>query len=207
VPANADRVLDETAAAFATAQPEPHMPYWATPWASGLALAEVALQRREQLAGRKALELGCGLGLTACAAQEVGAELTVSDCFGEALLYCQYNVLRNTGRVPFRLLADWRLEGGRARLFGNPTGVGRYEVVLAADVLYEPEDVAPLLELAPRLVRPGGQFWLAEPGRATSQRFVVRARALGWSEERVVMEREWPLGAGHARVTVHSYRF
>ena len=47
-----------------------HMPYWATPWASGLFLAEVVLARPEALRGRRVLELGCGLGTTAVAAVE-----------------------------------------------------------------------------------------------------------------------------------------
>ena len=41
------------------------MPYWATPWASGLFLAETVLARPEALRGRRVLELGCGLGTTA----------------------------------------------------------------------------------------------------------------------------------------------
>jgi predicted nicotinamide N-methyase len=208
VPANPDGVLDELARALGAGSVpqrggvEPYLPYWATLWPSGLALAEAVLQRRAQVAGRRALELGCGLGVTAVAALQAGARLAVADCFAEALAYCRYNALVNTGAAPRTLLADWRLDAGRRRL----VRAGPFALVLAADVLYEREDVEPLLALVPRLVAPGGWFWLAEPGRATSAEFVRRAAAIGWRAETVTQERDWPAGAGAARVTIHLYR-
>ncbi|MGH2368365.1 MAG: class I SAM-dependent methyltransferase [Chloroflexota bacterium] len=206
-PADPDAVLDELAAAqelAGLAEPEPHLPYWATPWASGLALAEVVLARQGAARGRRVLELGCGLGTTAAAALEAldgAGTLTAADCIAETLAYCRYNALRNAGRAPRLVLADWRTERGREALLR----VSPFDLVLAADVLYEPEDVTPLLELAPRLTGPGGAFWLAEPGRTTSARFVEAARARGWQEETEEMERDWPAGAGLARVRVHCY--
>lgn len=205
VPASPDDVLDEVAGEVerseSACESEPHMPYWATPWASGMALAEYVLARRADVAGRRTLELGCGLGATAIAALEAGARLTVSDCFPEALLYCRYNALRNVGRAPSVRLADWRTAAGRGMLKQS----GPFDLVLAADVLYEPEDVSPLLALIPWLVRPGGAFWLAEPGRATSQRFVEAAARSGWTGSTFTIERSWPAGAGQARVSVHAY--
>src|SRR5262249_31218601 len=65
-PRDPDAVLDETDATGT----DWHVPYWATPWASGLALAEVVLRRREAVRGRRVLELGCGLGATAAATLE-----------------------------------------------------------------------------------------------------------------------------------------
>ncbi|CAA9293660.1 MAG: hypothetical protein AVDCRST_MAG77-4927 [uncultured Chloroflexi bacterium] len=193
VPANPDAVLDELMA------PDPHMPYWATPWASGLALAELLLVRRGALTGRRALELGCGLGITATAAAEVGLDVTASDCFAEALAYTGYNALRNAGQSVHTLLVDWRTPEGRIALAG-PREV---DLVLAADVLYEAEDIPPLLELLSRLLHQGSQVWLAEPGRATSTRFVDEARAV-WTVETEEVERVWPAAAGYAKVRLHT---
>jgi SAM-dependent methyltransferase len=227
-PADPDRILDELADALARAAPNPndegppaerpapagtsttgaavpppaHMPYWATPWASGLALAEVALARREHLFGRRVAELGCGLGTTATAALEAGASLLAVDCFPEALVYCLLNTLRNVGRTPHTLLADWRTSAGRRRL----RDAGPFDVVLAADVLYEPEDVAPLVALIPDLLTPAGTCWLAEPGRATSERFVAAVHAAAWRTTCLEFDRDWPAGAGYARVRVHTLR-
>ena len=55
---------------------------------------------------------------------------------------------------------------------------------------------------------PAGWQWqerLAEPGRATSRRFVAEAAAAGWRSDRDDFERDWPAGVGHAAVTVHRY--
>src|SRR5207244_4481228 len=100
------------------------------------------------------------------------------DCFAEALSYCRYNTLRNAVAGLRTALADWRTEADRQRLVAS----GPFDLVLAADVLYEPDDVELLLALVPRLLRAGGRFWLAEPGRATSAKFVAEAQARGWRE-------------------------
>jgi predicted nicotinamide N-methyase len=178
------------------------MPYWATPWASGIALAEVLFSRQAEVSNKLVLELGCGLGITAAATLAAGAALSVADCFAETLAYCRYNALVNAGAAPRTLLADWRSDAGRRLL----VEAGPFDLVVAADVLYEAEDVEPLLALVPKLLRPGGQFWLAEPGRTTSTRFVAEAQTSGWREaEPLVVERDWPGGAGRARITVHFY--
>jgi predicted nicotinamide N-methyase len=195
VPADPDAVLDELVA------PEPHMPYWATPWASGLALAELALERRGRVCGARALELGCGLGITATAAAEAGLELTATDCFAEALAYARYNALRNTGRRVRTLLVDWRTDAGRDAL----AALERVGLVLAADVLYEVEDIAPLMALFAAFLERGAEVWLAEPGRATSARFVELAGAT-WRLETEEIERVWPAAAGYAKVRLHTIR-
>ncbi|MGH2486173.1 MAG: class I SAM-dependent methyltransferase, partial [Ktedonobacterales bacterium] len=196
-----------------------HMPYWATLWASGQALAEALLaapgecadltshpplRRGEGEPGARriaALELGCGLGVTATAALDRGVSLLAADCFTEALLYCRYNTLRNTGHACRTLPLDWRTPAGRAACVAR----GPFDLLLAADVLYEEEDILPLLDLASALPRPGARFWLAEPGRRVSRLFVAAAAARGWRDTPTVYERDWPeLGA--ARVTVHRYQ-
>src|SRR5207248_717700 len=71
-----------------------HLPYWALLWPSGLALAEALLasgRDGQRTAGERALELGCGLGVTASAAVATGMRLWAADCFADALLFCQYN--------------------------------------------------------------------------------------------------------------------
>jgi len=148
-----------------------------------------------------ALELGCGLGVTATAALDSGLTLTAADCFPEALAFCRYNTQRNMGRTPTTWLVDWRTEAGRAAL----ALAAPYDLLLAADVLYEEPDIALLLDLAPRLVGSGGQFCLAEPGRRVSLKFVEEARARGWKDTPTVHERLWPPDGDYARVTIHQF--
>jgi predicted nicotinamide N-methyase len=179
-----------------------HLPYWALLWPSGMALAEALLAEPETVERRRVLELGCGLGITATAAVQEGAHLVAADCFADALLFCRYNTLRNAGRMPTTLLLDWRTAAGRAACLAR----GPFEVVLAADVLYEREDEEPLFELIPRLLAPGGVFALAEPGRRVSLAFVAAAHMRGWHDESSVYERVWPSEDQSVRVTVHRFR-
>jgi predicted nicotinamide N-methyase len=179
-----------------------HLPYWALLWPSGMALAEALLADPEVTQDRRVLELGCGLGVTATAALQSSARLWAADCFAEALLFCRYNTLRNAGRAPSTLLLDWRSAAGREACVAH----GPFDVALAADVLYEQEDQAPLLDLVPRLLVPGGAFWLAEPGRRVSLAFVEAARASGWQDEPTVYDRVWPHDEMPTRVVVHRFR-
>jgi predicted nicotinamide N-methyase len=179
-----------------------HLPYWALVWPSGLALAEALLANPETLHSKRALELGCGLGTTATAALLCGARLEVADCFAETLLFCRYNTLRNTGRQPRTLLVNWRTDAGRAACLTDAP----FDALLAADILYEPEDLEPLLQLAPRLLAAGGVLWLAEPGRRVSQAFVRAALARGWRDDTITYERIWSTEEKPVRVAVHRFR-
>lgn len=180
---------------------EAHRPYWADVWPSGLALADAALLRADQLTGVPTLELGCGLGVTATAALAAGAELAVGDYAPLSLAFCRLNALRNTGYAPRPLTFDWRdpLPEVLAQI-GEPA---RFPIILAADVLYERHDIAPLTTLIDHLLAPGGQLWLAEPGRDTARRFLDTLKAAGWRDEVERLDGPWP-GGETARVRLHT---
>src|SRR5690348_10937694 len=188
---------DAAAAAREAVASGRHMPYLGLLWPSGLALAEALLAAPAP----RALELGCGLGVTAAAALACRARLTAADTFAEALLFTRHNTLRNTGAVPSTRLLDWRTEAGRDAC----RAVAPFGLLLAADILYEQDDLAPLLALAPALLAPGGPFWLAEPGRRVARAFIAAAYAAGWRDDPTVYERAWPPDGDTVRVVVHRF--
>jgi predicted nicotinamide N-methyase len=197
-PADHDRLLDE-----AEADPEQHLPYWAEIWPSGVALADLVLERAAALVGQPALELGSGLGITATAALMAGAELLAADYSPVSLALCRYNTLRNAGREPHTLELNWREPP--AELLARADALRGYPIILAADVLYEARDIAPLLALTARLLAPDGALWLAEPGRESSRRFLAIAAELGWQRESLDHQGPWPDG-GAVRVGLHFLR-
>jgi predicted nicotinamide N-methyase len=196
LPVDRDAAADQARAAVAAGI---HMPYWGLLWASGQALAEMVLAERELFSGRTGLELGSGLGLSAAMALTAGADLWAVDCFVEALLFTRFNGLRAAGRMPKTRLLDWRTSAGQEAC----RSLGPFDIVLAADVLYEQEDLEPLLALIPSLVSPGGAFYLAEPGRRVSREFVQAAEALGWQDSRRTFLRDWPPDGEEVQVEVH----
>ena len=72
---------------------EEFLPYWAELWPSGVALAR-AIARRP-LTGRRALELGCGLGLPALAAALQGGRVLATDWAPDAIALLERNAARN----------------------------------------------------------------------------------------------------------------
>jgi SAM-dependent methyltransferase len=117
----------------------------------------------------------------------------------EALLFTCFNGLRASGRMPKTRLLDWRTSAGQEVC----RGLGPFDIVLAADVLYEKEDLKPLLALIPSLLSPDGVFYLAEPGRRVSREFIEAAEALGWHDSRRAFVRDWPPDSETVQVEVH----
>jgi predicted nicotinamide N-methyase len=199
-PRDLSRLLDA-----AESDPEQNLPYWAEIWPSGVALAAAVATRHTALRGQRVLELGCGLGITAIAAVRAGAAVLATDYSLEALALCRLNCRREAGTEPDTRRINWR----RDRPFGREGGTETFSRVLAADVLYERRDVEPLLELVSGVVAPGGELWLAEPGRAPAILFLELLRARGWAGEREQCAGPWPDPEDNRKqvvVTVHFLR-
>jgi len=179
-PRDSEALLDEEAF-----EHEEFLPYWAELWPSGVALARAVAGRA--LRSRRVVELGCGLGLPAIAAALAGGRVLATDWSAEAVAMATANAERN-GAVPETLVCSWSQAGPlEAR--------GPWDLVLASDVLYESRDVEPLLDLLPRLLRPHGEAWIADPGRPSAARFLERAAAA--FEIRTIADAGIPQGGVH----------
>ncbi len=161
-PRDSESLLDEEAF-----EREDRMPYWAELWPSGVALARAVWTR--SLRGRRIVELGCGgLALPSIAAALGGARVLATDWSEEALELAARNAERNGTAIETAVCAWERPEDLVAR--------GRWELVLAADVLYERRNVALLLDLLPRLAE---ETWLADPNRPPLPDFLAGATERG----------------------------
>jgi predicted nicotinamide N-methyase len=139
----------------------PIAPYWSVLWRSGVALAREL--DRVDLRGHRVVELGCGLGLPSLVAARAGARVLATDTDPEALELLARNAEANGLRIETARV-DW----------AEPDELIRrapFDLVLAADVLYERQSVAQLLSLLPQL---GPQSWLADPGRPNAEAFLDR---------------------------------
>ena len=59
-------------------QPDPPLPFWAFPWAGGLAIARHLVDHPELVAGRRVVDVASGSGLCAIVAARCGAESVVA---------------------------------------------------------------------------------------------------------------------------------
>lgn len=141
----------------------PLAPYWAVLWRSGVALARELDQA--DIAGRRVIELGCGLALPSIAAARAGASVLATDVEPEPLALAQRNAELN----------DVRIETARIE-WGSPDDLierGPFDLVVAGDVLYERVAVSHLLDLLPRLAP---RALLADPGRPAAEPFLEQVR-------------------------------
>ena len=136
-PRDAEALLDERAF-----EHEEFLPYWAELWPSGVALARRVAARA--LKGARVLELGCGLGLPSLAAALAGGRVLATDWSPQAIELLRDNAERNDAELELEI-ADWAHP--EALLERAP-----WDLVLGADLLYERRNVAPLLDLVPRLL-------------------------------------------------------
>ncbi len=170
-PRDPETLLDEHAF-----EHEEFLPYWAELWPSGMALARVVAGR--SLRGARTLELGCGLGLPSLAAALAGGRVLATDWSAEAVRHARVNAERNGAAIEGLEVAWARPERIVAR--------APWDLVLAADVLYERRNGDELLALLPRLVAPGGEVWIADPGRAPAADFLAAAEAQFTRASRVI---------------------
>lgn len=148
-PANADHLISE-----ADYVHDERLPYWADLWPSARVLAGVLLSEQGQ--GRTLLEMGCGLGLDTIAAMLAGFEVTSTDYYEDALHVARSNARRNMGAEPTARLVNWR---------EWPDDLGQFDVVVAADVLYEKEYASLVAQCLTKALKPNGVAIIADPGR------------------------------------------
>lgn len=144
------------------------LPYWAELWPSARVLAERVATMPGT--GRSLLELGCGSGLVATSASLAGFDVTVSDYYDDAVLFARVNAKRN-GAAPVRgMLLDWR---------NLPSDLGRFDVVVASDVLYERPYGALIARVLDATLGHNGTAVVADPGRVGRSEFIRALDPLG----------------------------
>jgi predicted nicotinamide N-methyase len=141
-------------------------------WRSGVALARELDQ--VPLRDLRVVELGCGLAVPSIAAARAGATVLATDVEAEALALVAQNARANDVQVETAVV-DWAAPD-------ELVSRAPFDLVLAADVLYERASVAALLSLLPRLAP---DAWLADPGRPAVDAFIQRAQDRWGIETRV----------------------
>jgi predicted nicotinamide N-methyase len=188
-PVSADDLLDEE-----DFDRDERLPYWAELWPSAVALARYLSGR--DLGDKRVIELGCGVGLPTVLALVRGAEVLATDHYEAALDFTAYNARTNLGVEPEVFILDWREP--------DIEGIGTFDLVLAADVLYERKNAAALADLVPRLLAPGGEAIFADPRRDEAPVFLEAVERLGFegAKEESTVEQ----GTRGVKVLLHRLR-
>jgi predicted nicotinamide N-methyase len=149
----------------------------------GITCAAVALARHiechtEDFSGKRAIELGCGLGLAGITAGLVGANVLFTDYVPQALEFVYGNArLNGLGKGAFRTaVLDWE----------NPDIFQKFDVVFGSEIVYDYFFHSSLIRLLRQILKPDGTLLIADRKRLCVSRFIGRMISGGFSCREVV---------------------
>ncbi|WP_346432280.1 50S ribosomal protein L11 methyltransferase [Breoghania sp. L-A4] len=132
-----------------------HLPFWASAWVGGQALARFVLDNPEAVRGKRVLDFATGSGIVGIAAALAGAARVVAnDIDPMALEAAGLNAAAN----------GVTLEMQQGDITGAPaTG---YDVILCGDVFYEKPMAEAIFDWLERSRRHAGEVLIGDPGRS-----------------------------------------
>ncbi len=136
------------------------------------------------------------MGLPTLVALARAATVLATDHYEAALDFAAHNARTNLDLEPDTVLLDWRTP--------DRASLGTFDLVLAADVLYERKNAAALADLVPRLLATGGEAVFADPRRDEAPVFLDAMDTLGFEDAAGEITVE--LGAWGVKVLLHRLR-
>jgi predicted nicotinamide N-methyase len=157
-------------------------PLFGLVWPSARELAAVVARRPVQ-ANEAILEIGCGLALASLVCHRRGARVTASDCHPLAAEFLRRNVrLNGMAPLPYRH-GDWGAPQEAdldAQCAQGPRVMGRFELIMGSDVLYERDETGILPAFIARHAAAVGEVLIVDPNRANRTPFHRRMAELGY---------------------------
>ncbi|WP_224703607.1 class I SAM-dependent methyltransferase [Devosia aquimaris] len=132
---------------------DPPAPYWAYPWAGGLALAHHFAAHPELVAGKRVLDLGAGSGLVGIAAAQAGALVQAAEIDANGRAAIGLNAAANGVAIPLR---EIDLDGPAPKAI---------DLIAAGDVFYNAEVAALMLPFLRRCQANGITVLIGDPDR------------------------------------------
>ena len=125
-----------------------------------------------------------------------GADVLATDHYEAALDFTTHNARTNLDLEPEVSILDWREPDIEC--------IGKFDLVLAADVLYERKNAAALADLVPKLLAPGGEAIFADPRRDEASVFLEAMEGYEFEDATEEITVEQP--ARRVKVLLHRLR-
>ncbi|SHO52224.1 class I SAM-dependent methyltransferase [Desulfopila aestuarii] len=146
-------------------------PMFGVVWVSGEVLAH--LMSRFSIAGKRILEVGCGIGLASLVLNHRLADITATDHHPEAGAFLSENTKLNNGpAIPF-VRTGWTDE---------ESDLGEFDLIIGSDLLYEADHATLLATFINQHALPRCEVIIVDPGRGHSNRFGRQMVELGYEE-------------------------
>jgi predicted nicotinamide N-methyase len=145
-------------------------PLFGVVWASSEVLAHHMFDYK--VAGKRILEVGCGIALTSLMLNHRLADITATDYHPEVGSFLLKNVLLNNGNpIPF-VRTGWA---------DKDSGLGLFDLVIGSDLLYERSHSVLLSGFIEQHAKPECDVIIVDPGRGHHANFSKKMVALGYS--------------------------
>ncbi|MCP3922114.1 MAG: methyltransferase domain-containing protein [Desulfobacterales bacterium] len=145
-------------------------PLFGVVWESSEVLAHLMFDY--EIAGKRILEVGCGIGLSSLVLNHRLADITATDIHPEAGRFLVENVLLNKGKaIPFTR-TNWK---------DKSTDLGKFDLIIGSDLLYEGDHVDLLSDFIDNHTNQKCEVILVDPGRGYHGRFSKKMISLGYS--------------------------
>lgn len=148
-------------------------PYFGILWPAAIGLSEYLGNSPQLVRNKSVLELGCGLGLPSLVSSHLGGSVLATDFHPDVEEYFLRNARHSSVSCNY-LRLNWR---------EKDQDIGKFDIVLGSDVLYESKHPNEVAEGLLRFVNPGGAILLSDPGRAYLLPFIKAMKSLGLNEE------------------------
>lgn len=133
-------------------------PLWAKIWKASWVLSGYLADLQPDV-NKRLLEIGGGVGLVSIVAATFGHKITMTEYNTDALNFARANAcLNQCPDLPIKEL-DWN----------HPALRGRFDLIVASEVIYREEDFSPLIRLFKSNVKPGGEIILASEIRKSGK--------------------------------------
>jgi predicted nicotinamide N-methyase len=144
-------------------------------WPAGALLAEA--MAIHEVAGKRVLELGCGLALSSLVLQRRKADITASDHHPLAELFLRRNARQN--HLPLVAYRDlpWAIPDA---------SLGRFDLIIGSDILYERGHAELLAALVLRHAGEHAEILITDPGRGNSARFSKALALQGFAVDEIL---------------------
>ncbi len=148
-------------------------------WASGEVLAR--LMARQDIVGKRILEVGCGLGLASLVLNERSADISATDYHPEVESFLKINASLNSGdEIPYEQ-SDWN---------DLDTSLGEFDLIIGSDLLYEVEHIELLSQFIEVHAKPECEVIVVDPGRGNHAKFSKAMVKLGFSHSQRKLDDE-----------------
>lgn len=146
-------------------------PFFGLIWDSSLVLAHFMCDFN--ISGKRILEVGCGIGLSSLLLNNRLADITATDYHPEAGNFLMENTKLNHGKIIPFIRTGWEDEN---------VNLGRFDLIIGSDLLYERNHPAILSGFIEQHVKPACEVILVDPGRGNHAQFSRQMVELGYSQ-------------------------